>query len=334
MTNFDEYQKMTETIKDSVLDENRKLKRQLSEKQQSFELVKSVHYDKSINLHTLNDIIVGCTGCLYSVIFYKNTEITNLDYSNPLFHEIMKRRKKLTDKDSDMLVSSDEIEGYTLIVHPIQSLQILEETKTYAKHIMLLFPNRFVNEEVLESVRSFMVITEVLINIVLTREKMVELIQTDTLTGLLNRSSWNHHLDGMKCFRGRQFILFLDVDFFKEINDSCGHEKGDEVLKFVSVWLRNTFRPEDKVFRLGGDEFCVIGQIEDEYKKEFLRKMKGLNESLLNSSRIFLKNEITVSIGVLIMESYPKDQNLYALVDSLLYKSKKNGRNRTSIDFI
>lgn len=334
MTNFDEYQKMTENIKDNILEENRKLKRQLSEKQQSFELVKSVHYDKSINLHTLNDIIVGCTGCLYSVIFYQNNEISNLDYSHPLFFELMKNRKKLLCKDSERVVSSELIPGYTLIVHPIQSLQIFEENKNYAKHIMLLFPNRFVNDEVLESVHSFMVITEVLINIVITREKMIELIETDSLTGLLNRSSWNHHLEKMQYFHGRQFILFLDIDRFKQINDTLGHEKGDEVLKFVGGWLKNGFRSQDKVFRLGGDEFCVIGKIEDPYRKDFLQKTKTLNENFQNAASIFLKMELSVSVGLLIMESYPKGQNIYALVDSLLYKSKNNGRNRTSIDFI
>lgn len=334
LTNFDEYQKMTESIKDNVLDENRKLKRQLSEKQQSFELVKSVHYDKSINLHVLNDIIVGCTGCLYSIIFYKNFEITNLEYSDPLFYEIMKHKKSFSTNTQDMIVSSDMIPNYTVIVYSIQSLQILEESKSHAERILLLFPNRFVNEEVLESVRSFMIITEVLINIVLTRERMIELIETDSLTGVLNRNSWNKHLESMKDVPGKQFILFLDVDNFKDINDSWGHDKGDEVLKFVGIWLKNSFRILDKTFRLGGDEFCVIGQIEDPYLKEFLKKIKRLNESFQNSAKIFLKMDLSISIGVLVIEKYPEDQNIYNIVDSLLYRSKREGRNRINVEFI
>lgn len=334
MTNFDEYQKMTENIKDHILEENRKLKRQLSEKQQSFELVKSVHYDKSINLHVLNDIIVGCTGCLYSIIFHKNFEITNLEYSDPLFFEIMKNKKQLLSTIEDMVVSTDMITNYTLIIHPIQSLQILEDSKTHAECIVLLFPNRFVDDEVLEFVKSFMIITEVLINIVLTRERMIELIETDSLTGVLNRNSWNKHLEQMKDISGKQFILFLDIDKFKDINDTLGHDKGDEVLKFVGIWLKNSFRILDKTFRLGGDEFCVIGQIEDSYLEEFLQKIKGINDAFKNSAKIFLKMDLSVSVGVLLINKYPKDQNIYNIVDSLLYRSKREGRDCTSVKFI
>ena len=70
MNTFDKYQRTAEGIKDSVLEENRLLTRQLAESQQSFELLKFVHFDKSIDLEKLTDIIVGCTGCLYSMMFH------------------------------------------------------------------------------------------------------------------------------------------------------------------------------------------------------------------------------------------------------------------------
>lgn len=330
MTNFDEYQKISESLKDSLLDENRRLKRQISEKEQSFQLVKSVHYDKSINLYVLNDIIVGCTGCLYSIIFYKNFEITNLPYSHPLFYEVMKNKKTILNTNGEFFISSALIPDYTIVMYPIKSLQ-LEEDRSHVENIILIFPNKFVNEEVLESVKSFMIVTEVLINIVLTRERMIELIETDTLTGVLNRASWNRHLEAMKEIYHRQFIVFIDIDNFKYINDTLGHEKGDEVLQFLGIWLKNSFRILDKSFRLGGDEFCVIGQIEDNYKNEFLNKLNGLNESFKNSAKIFLKLDLSLSIGVLIMEQYPKDKNIYAIVDGLLYQSKRDGRDRISI---
>lgn len=333
MTNFDEYQKMSEELKDSILEENRKLKRQLSEKEQSFELVKSVHYDQSINLHILNDIIVGCTGCLYSVIFCKNYEITNLEYSNPLFFEVMRYQKKLVSKD-ELHIDEDIIPNYTLINYPIKSLDLLDNSKSQVSNIILLFPQRFMDQEALESVKSFMIITEVLINIVLTREKMIELIETDALTGVLNRNSWNRQLEFMKEIKGEQFILFLDIDKFKNINDNLGHEKGDEVLKFLGIWLKNSFRILDKVFRLGGDEFCVIGQVEESYRDEFIKKIQGLNESFNHSAKIFLKMDLTISIGALVMKAYPFDHNIYAMVDALLYRSKNEGRNRVSIDYI
>ena len=77
MNDFEKYKDSPENIKDIVLEENRILSRKLAESQQSFELLKLVHFDRNIDLEKLNDIIIGCTGCLYSMMFYKGIILTN-----------------------------------------------------------------------------------------------------------------------------------------------------------------------------------------------------------------------------------------------------------------
>lgn len=330
MTDFDKYQRTAEGIKDGILDENRKLARRLAEKEQSFELVKLVHFDKSIDLDTLNDIIIGCTGCLHSFMFYKQRVITNMGTDNPLYQAVMSNREILT-QGSDLFVSETIIPGFTTVMYPVSSSQMLSDSKAFVKNIVLLYPQKFVNGEVLDFVKSFMIVNEVLINIVLTREKMVELIETDPLTKALNRSSWNSNLKQIVAENIPFFIVSLDIDKFKELNDTLGHQRGDDVLKFTGAWLKNTFRSEDKVYRLGGDEFAVTGKVNMESREGLIDKFNSLNTSYSNTIRQFLSVEASISIGALIIEHPASSEDAYNQVDRLLYLSKDKGRNTISI---
>lgn len=330
MSDFDKYQRTAEGIKEKILEENRKLTRRLAEKEQSFELVKFVHFDKSIDLDTLNDIIIGCTGCLHSMMFYKQRVITNMDPDNPLYDAVM-RNKDLITEGNELFVSSTIIPDFTTVMYPVSSSQMLSDSKAFVKNIVLLYPTKFVNQEVLDFVKSFMIVNEVLINIVLTREKMVELIETDPLTKALNRSSWNSTLKQVVQDRFPFFIIFIDIDNFKDLNDTLGHQKGDDVLKFTGAWLKNTFRGEDKVFRLGGDEFAVTGRVNIESKDGLIAKFNTLNDSFRHMIKQFLSIDTSISIGALIVDNPLNENDVYTRVDSLLYLSKEKGRDTISI---
>lgn len=330
MSDFDKYQRTAEGVKERISEENRSLARRLAEKEQSFELVKMVHFDKSIDLVTLNDIIIGCTGCLHSVMFYQQRVITNMNADDTLYEAVLKNKALLTE-GSELYVSDSLIPGFTTVMYPVSSSQMLSASKAFVKNIVLLYPTRFVNQEVLDFVKSFMIVNEVLINIVLTREKMVELIETDPLTKALNRSSWKSTLKQIVQEKIPFFILFIDIDNFKNLNDTLGHQRGDDVLKFTGTWAKNTFRGDDRVFRLGGDEFAVTGRVNLDSKEGLINKFNTLNHSFKTMIKNFLDIDTSISIGALIMDN-PFDENeVYTRVDSLLYLSKKKGRDTISI---
>ncbi|MEA1891387.1 MAG: EAL domain-containing protein, partial [Campylobacterota bacterium] len=154
----------------------------------------------------------------------------------------------------------------------------------------------------------------------------------DALTGLPNRILFNDRLEQAiekaKRENTKIALLFIDLDHFKEINDSLGHEAGDKVLKVTTNRLSTTIREEDTLARLGGDEFTII--------LEGLRQ--GQNASFLASKIIealeqpidIEKNTLYVSssIGISI---YPDDgllaQDLLKFADSAMYKAKDEGRN-------
>jgi len=154
----------------------------------------------------------------------------------------------------------------------------------------------------------------------------------DALTGLANRARLVEKLDAAFAAlpaRGGAFAVhFIDVDSFKEINDTLGHDGGDFVLKTVAERLRATARPGDVVARLGGDEFVVI-QSRLEGKEEAEAFADRLASALTAPMR-FKENDIlsTVSIGVASAPEFGDDpERLLKSADLALYKCKSEGGN-------
>lgn len=331
MSNFDKYQRTAENLKDSILEENRILTKKLAESQQSFELLKFVHFDKSITLENLNDIMVGCTGCIYSFMFFSDQVISNLDKKNPFYKAIINHRDLFLSK-RELYISKHILKDHTIVVYPVSPSQMLADY-VGIDCMVLIYPNKFFTDETLDFVKSFLIVNDVLINIVMMKEKMNGLIEKDPLTRLLNRSSWDITLDNLVKSQQAFFILFLDIDHFKDINDTYGHQMGDNVLKFTSQWLTKHFRITDKIYRLGGDEFAVIGAIDPKHTQSLENKIKGMtqsfNQGLFNKFHI----DFTISLGLYITDKASDLDFTYKKVDDLLYQSKENGRNQVTLSY-
>lgn len=155
----------------------------------------------------------------------------------------------------------------------------------------------------------------------------------DSLTSLPNRDLFLQRLEheALSCDRSKLSLalLYIDLDHFKEINDSMGHDMGDRLLVEVSSRLKNAVREIDTVSRLSGDEFTIIlGQIDDQLSVQ--RICQKLLDTL--SEQLKLDNEIvhqTASIGVSL---YPDDtidtDILQHNADQAMYSAKASGRNR------
>ncbi len=154
----------------------------------------------------------------------------------------------------------------------------------------------------------------------------------DTLTGLPNRSLFSDRLTVAIAHAHRHryklAVLFLDLDRFKQVNDSLGHTVGDRLLKIVSTRIRGAVREEDTVARFGGDEFTVlihiIGKAEDAGKIA-QKILDALKASISIDERDFV---ITSSVGISI---YPNDgtdcETLIRNADTAMYRAKDLGRN-------
>jgi diguanylate cyclase (GGDEF)-like protein/PAS domain S-box-containing protein len=158
----------------------------------------------------------------------------------------------------------------------------------------------------------------------------------DHLTGLANRlnieSRFSHSIDIAKRKKKKVGLLFIDIDNFKDINDTYSHEVGDEVIKVVANTLESNLREEDTLGRIGGDEFLIIiGDIDsvDDVLK-ITQKIKHSFEEPFNiNNTVFY---LTLSIGVAIYPDHGENTDvLKQYADLAMYNVKINGRNGYSL---
>ncbi|MBF0225987.1 MAG: diguanylate cyclase [Desulfobacterales bacterium] len=169
----------------------------------------------------------------------------------------------------------------------------------------------------------------------------IEYIQTikdysnkDFLTGLYNR---RYLFDvGLKLFANAQrknlsiLIAMIDIDHFKKINDTFGHDSGDEVIKAVSSILQNFFRKSDVVARIGGEEFCIVATnfSYDYVKKNFNDLRKTMEEMAVYKDGKTIYATISIGVCTMLQSSF---ENMIKIADDMLYISKEEGRNRVTI---
>ncbi|MET0179590.1 MAG: diguanylate cyclase, partial [Novosphingobium sp.] len=163
--------------------------------------------------------------------------------------------------------------------------------------------------------------------------KMELLARTDVVTGLHNRAGLNHHLAVRLTAPepARQLALFwLDLDRFKEVNDTLGHPIGDRVLFEIGARLRKAFPADAIIARFGGDEFIIAA--ESSGRSDLERRATALLEEVTRPIRIDGDRlEIRTSMGIATMPEDGHDiDTLMQSADLALYRSKVDGRNRYS----
>ena len=163
------------------------------------------------------------------------------------------------------------------------------------------------------------------------------LAEHDALTGLLNRRTFFSNgelLFGNLARSGVQSgMMMIDIDFFKNVNDSYGHPKGDEVLVAIAEILSSRLRNTDLIARYGGEEFCVfLPNIATQNAIELAEQLRRLVEEIEFSANDS-KFHITVSIGLAICgpACYVSFSSLLSDADAALYKAKNAGRNNVHV---
>lgn len=160
---------------------------------------------------------------------------------------------------------------------------------------------------------------------------LVKKAQTDALTGLLNKESTEQEIDKwLKCeeCEGLQALLMIDMDGFKDINDTYGHASGDEALRQTARFLKQEFRGSDIVGRVGGDEFIILMKnlrwemVIERHMQEICKKCRQIAVKELKGRRL------GCSIGAAYLPAHGRTfEELYRCADQALYKAKKAGKN-------
>lgn len=169
-------------------------------------------------------------------------------------------------------------------------------------------------------------------------EKLERLSNTDELTSLFNRRAFSEKVNKRLIIQKRQkqscALLFIDLDNFKQVNDTCGHAAGDDVLKKLSEILLKNIRTEDFCSRLGGDEFAVWLENVDE--NSALRQAQRILDCQSELKEISDNDEKPLSLSIGVALSNPTTSNsldeLMELADKALYTVKENGKSAVMLN--
>jgi diguanylate cyclase (GGDEF)-like protein len=156
--------------------------------------------------------------------------------------------------------------------------------------------------------------------------EMEHMVITDNLTGLYNRKYLDDHMTLSLTRDHHGTLLVIDIDHFKQINDTYGHQSGDNVLRQVARIIRENVRESDIAARWGGEEFAVyLPHVE-------LNQGVQIAERIRKNVELKTNPKVTISCGISYWDR-SKDgkvtvESVFAIADEVLYEAKKAGRNK------
>ncbi len=258
---------------------------------------------------------VNGKSCADNILVHINEEGKNC-CDNPEFCPILKAINLRSTYETDLYFKHRD--GYRVLVH-IKTSPVFDEDKNLIGALEIFYDNSEIDD------LNFRI------------QELERLALIDSLTKIANRRyiemQLHSRLNEYKRFGWQFGLLFIDIDHFKRINDTYGHDIGDKVLKMVANVLIKNSRSFDLAGRWGGEEFIVIvPNVTDTQLYTIAHKFKNLvalSNLRINSDYI----NVTVSIGATLVKEKDTLKSIIKRADKLMYQSKQNGRNKVTTDF-
>jgi len=155
---------------------------------------------------------------------------------------------------------------------------------------------------------------------------------TDSLTGMQNRRFFDdalrEYLQEFRRIEKPVGLMVLDLDHFKQVNDTHGHDVGDDVLRAVARCLKDLTRYHDVVARMGGEEFAIVApNMNDESLVKLAERIRrAVGALMIETSNVHIR--VTISVGLSIWNGRESAEEFYRRADKMLYEAKRLGRNR------
>lgn len=159
--------------------------------------------------------------------------------------------------------------------------------------------------------------------------KLLDQANKDALTNILNRHMFNQDINELKNTDGvKNFLMIIDIDHFKKINDTYGHQMGDKVLRQISSVISGLIRQSDRFYRIGGEEFAIISQQRDiEDAKSYAQRIR----QSIKSTEFESIHTVTISIGITQQKQDDTEEKLFNRADEALYHAKADGRDTIKV---
>lgn len=167
---------------------------------------------------------------------------------------------------------------------------------------------------------------------VLEKALLENKVNQDALTKAHTRHFFETHIDHLieQAYTNQKSlgIIYFDIDFFKQVNDTYGHDMGDEVLKTIVIICKANLREKDYVIRWGGEEFLILIQVDSE---KVLRQVTENIRRKIANHEFDTQTQITASFGITLHQPGSSIKYTLSQADEALYKAKNNGRNQIFI---
>jgi len=282
---------------------------------------KKTHLEPSdfaeIVIHTSRDVLESYTNGEYDAHTYKHhlEEYKNIAFKSIDSYQMTNKAFEKITQDQTVLIesasSSSNLINFNHIADKFTDLQShLQEEVVQANQII---------GSLMAQVRDLEVKTSL-----------------DPLTKTYNRNALQEHLHAILSKPVQQdsiYVLMVDIDNFKMINDRLGHIAGDKVLMFIAKLLKKALRDGDKVYRYGGEEFLIILNRTDQSGAEHvgnrLLNLCRQNKPLYHTEQV----EVTLSIGLTSLQENDGIDSIIHRADIALYRAKANGKDRLEMEF-
>lgn len=277
--------------------------------------------------------VINSLSTIYSTIFQANIRTHEYEVlsSIPLMEKIIEKKGNF-DKIKNAVITTFIGEEYKKLVSEFLDLNTLSSRLDKTNTIVIDYKDpdnrwmqaRFIVKSRLKTGKAIEVLY---VAHDITEEKNTKYqADHDFLTGLLNRGSFEQILTSIDTTKNNFALIIMDVDKFKDVNDTYGHEIGDKILKKVSRLLAENFRSIDHVCRIGGDEFAIImTDVTIDLAKSIEDKILKINSILSREHKML--PPVSLSVGIAFNDLNNSKNNLFNNADNALYYVKKHGRN-------
>lgn len=302
----------------------------LTRKEEHYRLI-TEHSTDFISLHTRDGCFTFASPICKNILGYEIEEL--LDHSIYIF---------LHPEDQAELQGflkvaqfQTEIQTITYRIYRKDGSYVWFETK-----LKCLFTTEYQRDEFIFISRDITEQKNKMLELQAETKALKQKIYTDELTGVYNRRLLNliveKHIQEFQLHHQPFSLLMLDIDYFKQFNDTYGHVAGDRCLRRVAMSIKNDLGHQDFIFRVGGEEFCVLLPNTTEQEAAVIaNRIRQTVESLnIPHTLSQISPYITVSLGIYTVMQHEQQLTIGALLeraDRALYKAKENGRNQTRI---
>lgn len=303
-------------------------------------------------LKNIDEILFEASNCLKDILNYelfafafRNAQ--GLDiwvdpryYQDSLFIDQIKLEMNCQEIDTRMHTFNKPETGPDKAADPFSPLFIGKETLSYAinfeneRAMLYVLPATSVLDHQKEIIEMIVKVLNVVLENYLNRKRLEETAMLDPMTECFNRrildDLLNREVSRAQRYGMNLSVVMLDVDHFKAINDTCGHQAGDFVLRELSKILKSALRKSDYLIRYGGEEFVII--LPEILIENTLLVSERIRQAIADHNFSFSGQvlRITSSFGISSFSNDKTADDMIREADSMLYCSKKNGRNRVS----